>query len=104
MLDGVVRRVITSLMQISFCDGGGVWVCIIPNFFYMADKVIKPTTFEYPSATSNVWVTIRAADDVEGKRDYKVLFYKKGEQVARYATSNPVEIAALQSNQYVVEL
>lgn len=68
------------------------------------NKLAKPTTFEYPSATANVWVTIRAADDVAGDKDYKVLFYKKGEQVARYATDKAVEIAALQKNSYVVEL
>ena len=81
-----------------------------PDFFCMADtannetvKPLKKTTFEYPSATSNTWVTIRPDLNNEG-RDYKVLFYKPKEGAARYQTSIELEIKRLQQNSSVVEL
>ncbi|MFM8331897.1 MAG: hypothetical protein ACKN9T_09425 [Candidatus Methylumidiphilus sp.] len=76
-----------------------------PDFFNMADavKAAKQTTFEYPSATSTVWVTIRP-DVSNDAKDYKVQFYKGREQSARYKTANPLEVEQLQQNPNVVEL
>lgn len=76
-----------------------------PDFFMAetVEKPIKPVTFEYPSATATVWVTIRPSKDNEAS-DYKVAFYKSRENSARYKTSIPLEIEQLQLHPYVVEL